>query len=111
MTPDQLITAVVTIVGVGLSVAYYPQAWRIWKKRSSEDVSIPSYILFAVGVHVGARDDGHHDEPRHDKLDVGEPVYGRELRADKGAEDDKIQRGGDHRPQHGLRPNAEDTHQ
>jgi len=50
MTPDQLITAVVTIVGVGLSVAYYPQAWRIWKKRSSEDVSIPSYILFAVGT-------------------------------------------------------------
>ena len=50
MVLDQLITAVVTIVGFALSVAYYPQAWRIWKNRSSADVSISSYVLFAVGT-------------------------------------------------------------
>ncbi|HXK31454.1 MAG TPA: SemiSWEET family transporter [Candidatus Paceibacterota bacterium] len=50
MTLDQLITAVVTVVGVALSVAYYPQAWRIFKNRSSQDVSVPSYVLFAVGT-------------------------------------------------------------
>ena len=50
MTLDQLITAVVTVVGVALSVAYYPQAYRIWKNGSSKDVSVPSYILFALGT-------------------------------------------------------------
>jgi len=50
MTFDQAITIVVSVVGVALSVAYYPQAYRIWQNRSSADVSVPSYILFAVGT-------------------------------------------------------------
>lgn len=48
--PDQFITAVVTVVGVGLSVGYYPQAYQIFKSRSAKDVSISSYVLFAVGT-------------------------------------------------------------
>jgi len=50
MTQDQLIQAVVTVVGVALSLAYYPQAWKIWKQKSAHDVSLFSYVLFAVGT-------------------------------------------------------------
>lgn len=50
MIIDQLVQAVVSVVGVALSFAYYPQAWKIWKHKSASDVSVSSYVLFAIGT-------------------------------------------------------------
>jgi uncharacterized protein with PQ loop repeat len=52
MTAEQIISTVVTVVGVAFSVGYYPQAYHIWRKKSSTDVSILSYVIFAVGTTV-----------------------------------------------------------
>lgn len=52
MISDQTITALVSVAGFLLSLGYYPQAYRIWKKRSAEDISIPSYIVLIVGTNI-----------------------------------------------------------
>jgi MtN3 and saliva related transmembrane protein len=52
MILDQLITGVVTVVGVSLSFAYYPQAWRIWRTKSAGDISMASIVLFVVGTNT-----------------------------------------------------------
>jgi len=47
------ILKILTIIsGVALSLAYYPQVYRILKTKSAKDISIPSYILFATGTTV-----------------------------------------------------------
>ncbi len=46
---DTVLGWLVSIVGVATGVAYVPQALRIWKRRSSEDVSILTYALFLGG--------------------------------------------------------------
>lgn len=47
---DTIITAVVTVIGIILSLGYYPQAWRIWRSRRATDVSVTSYVIFAIGT-------------------------------------------------------------
>ena len=37
------------MVGIATSAAYVPQAARIWKRRSSEDVSVLTYAMFLGG--------------------------------------------------------------
>lgn len=32
------------------TVAFIPQAWRIWRTRSAADVSLPTFIAFTTGV-------------------------------------------------------------
>ena len=32
------------------TVAFVPQAWRIWKTRSARDLSLPMYLIFTSGV-------------------------------------------------------------
>ena len=50
MTPfDTILGWLVSIVGVATGIAYVPQALRIWKRRSSDDVSILTYALFLGG--------------------------------------------------------------
>ena len=41
---------IVTILGVLMSLAYFPQAYRIYKQRSSKDISLISYGIFSVGT-------------------------------------------------------------
>lgn len=43
---------VVTILGIMMSMAYFPQAFKIWKNKSSKDVSITSYVVFSLGTLV-----------------------------------------------------------
>jgi len=52
MTFDQLLGALVSVVGIATGVAYVPQAVRIWKRKSSDDVSILTYLLFLAGQTV-----------------------------------------------------------
>jgi MtN3 and saliva related transmembrane protein len=50
MTPfDSVLGWLVSVVGVATGIAYVPQALRIWKRRSSDDVSILTYALFLGG--------------------------------------------------------------
>ena len=50
MDSDTFIKLLVTMVGIILSLGYYPQAWHIWRSKSAKDVSIFSYTIFAVGT-------------------------------------------------------------
>jgi MtN3 and saliva related transmembrane protein len=42
----------VSVVGIATGAAYVPQAVRIWKRSSSDDVSILTYALFLGGQAV-----------------------------------------------------------
>ena len=46
MNPD-LIGAV---AGTLSTIAFIPQAWRIWRTRSARDLSLPMYLIFTAGV-------------------------------------------------------------
>ncbi len=46
---DSVLAWLVSVVGVATGIAYVPQALRIWKRRSSDDVSIMTYALFMGG--------------------------------------------------------------
>ena len=52
MTLDAILQAAVSAVGIATGAAYIPQAARIWKRRSSDDVSILTYLLFLGGQLV-----------------------------------------------------------
>ena len=38
-----------SVVGIATGAAYVPQAARIWRRRSSEDVSVLTYAMFLGG--------------------------------------------------------------
>ena len=38
------------VAGTLSTVAFVPQAWRIWKTRSARDLSLPMYLIFTSGV-------------------------------------------------------------
>lgn len=49
MSVDALLATTVAVVGVATGAAYLPQAIRIVKRKSSDDVSIVTYLLFLGG--------------------------------------------------------------
>ena len=57
-----------------------------------------------VGVGIG--DHGHHDEPGDNEFHVAESLHVTNARANEIAEDNEIQRRGNHRRQHRLDPDA-----
>ena len=52
MTFDDVLKTAVSAVGIATGAAYLPQALRILKRKSSEDVSILTYLLFLGGQVV-----------------------------------------------------------
>ena len=52
MTFDDVLKTVVSAVGIATGAAYLPQALRILQRKSSEDVSILTYLLFLGGQVV-----------------------------------------------------------
>ncbi len=48
----EFLTALVLVLGVLMSAAHFPQAYRIWKRKSAGDVSLTTYIIFAAGTWV-----------------------------------------------------------
>ena len=48
-TFDSVLKALVGAVGIASGAAYLPQAVRIWKRRSSDDVSVLTYLFFLLG--------------------------------------------------------------
>ena len=49
---DSVLAWLVSAVGIATGAAYVPQAVRIWKRRSSDDLSIVTYLLFLGGQLV-----------------------------------------------------------
>jgi MtN3 and saliva related transmembrane protein len=41
-----------TIVGIVMSLAYFPQAYKIFKNKSAKNISITSYSIFALGTAI-----------------------------------------------------------
>jgi MtN3 and saliva related transmembrane protein len=43
-----------TIIGYAAgfltTIAFIPQAWKIWKTHSAKDVSLPTFVAFTIGV-------------------------------------------------------------
>jgi len=52
VTLDQVLANAVSVVGIATGAAYVPQAVRIWRNRSSADVSLVTYLLFLGGQAV-----------------------------------------------------------
>jgi MtN3 and saliva related transmembrane protein len=38
------------IAGTLTTVAFVPQVWRVWKTRSTKDISLGMYLVFTSGV-------------------------------------------------------------
>jgi MtN3 and saliva related transmembrane protein len=38
------------VAGMLTTVSFLPQVWRIWRRKSADDVSMPMFLLFTVGV-------------------------------------------------------------
>jgi MtN3 and saliva related transmembrane protein len=38
------------VAGTLSTIAFVPQAWRVWKTRSARDLSLPMYLIFTSGV-------------------------------------------------------------
>ena len=49
---DTILGWAVSVIGIATGAAYIPQAARIWKRRSSDDVSILTYVFFLCGQIV-----------------------------------------------------------
>lgn len=45
-----VIKILATIMGVVMSLGYFPQAYKIYKNQSSRDISIPAFIIFSLGT-------------------------------------------------------------
>ena len=43
-------TAVGLLAGFLTTIAFVPQAWKIWKSKSAKDVSLPTFMAFTSGV-------------------------------------------------------------
>ncbi len=41
-----------TITGIGMSIGYFTQTYKIFKRKSAIDVSLGTYLFFGVGVMV-----------------------------------------------------------
>ena len=38
------------VAGTLSTIAFIPQVWRIWRTRSTRDLSLTTYLIFASGV-------------------------------------------------------------
>jgi len=48
----ELLGILATIFGICMSLAYFPQVYKIYKRKSSADVSILTFSAFLVGLIV-----------------------------------------------------------
>ena len=39
-----------TIMGVIMSLGYFPQAYKVYKNKSSRDISITAFVIFSLGT-------------------------------------------------------------
>lgn len=46
------VSVLATTFGSLMSVAHFPQAYKIWLRKSSKDVSLLAYTIFSLGTIV-----------------------------------------------------------
>jgi MtN3 and saliva related transmembrane protein len=44
------IKVVATIMGIIMSLGYFPQAYKIYKNKSSKDISLLAFVIFSLGT-------------------------------------------------------------
>lgn len=49
---NKMFDVFVTIVGVLMSLSYYPQAYKIWRNKSAQNVAVSTYATLAAGTLV-----------------------------------------------------------
>lgn len=49
---ESVLPVLVSIFGILMSVGHFPQAIRIIKRKSSQDISLSMYLIFMVGAYV-----------------------------------------------------------
>ncbi len=47
-----VLSLLAAIFGVGMSLANFPQAYRIFKRKSAKDLSFTTWIIFTIGSFV-----------------------------------------------------------
>jgi len=45
----EIVSVVVSIFGILMSMGYFPQAYRIWKNKSAENISFITYFIMFTG--------------------------------------------------------------
>lgn len=45
----KIFSFVVSIFGILMSIGYFPQAYRIWKNKSAENISLITYFIMFSG--------------------------------------------------------------
>lgn len=48
----RLFQILTTIVGIVMSLGYFPQAYKIYKTKSAENISVTTFIIFALGTLI-----------------------------------------------------------
>jgi len=46
----KIFSILTTIVGIMMSVGYFPQAYKIYKTKSADSISLAAFIVFAFGT-------------------------------------------------------------
>ncbi|MEI6673076.1 MAG: SemiSWEET family transporter [bacterium] len=41
-----------TIVGIVMSIGYFPQAWKLYTTKSAENISLVTFTIFAIGTSI-----------------------------------------------------------
>ncbi|GAC1622294.1 MAG: hypothetical protein NVS9B10_06120 [Nevskia sp.] len=49
MSPS-LLDALGYVAASFTTFSFVPQAWRVWRSRSADDISTPMYVIFLIGV-------------------------------------------------------------
>ncbi|MFH1503686.1 MAG: SemiSWEET family transporter [Candidatus Diapherotrites archaeon] len=39
-----------TIMGIVMSLGYFPQAYKVYKNKSSKDISLLAFVIFSLGT-------------------------------------------------------------
>ncbi|MBW2982730.1 hypothetical protein KY327_00330 [Candidatus Woesearchaeota archaeon] len=47
-----VLEVVASVFGVLMSFGHWLQAWRLWQRKSSHDVSLWTYVIFSLGTSV-----------------------------------------------------------
>ncbi|MBS3086476.1 hypothetical protein J4422_02130 [Candidatus Pacearchaeota archaeon] len=45
----EILNLLVTLMGVLMSLGHFPQAYKIYKRKSSKDISLVTYSIFTFG--------------------------------------------------------------
>ena len=45
-----VLAVLATVFGLVGAIGFYIQAWKVFQRKSSDDISIPSFVIFSLGM-------------------------------------------------------------